>query len=83
MVNMNPGLCTDVSCTHGVQRMQPQDISYMYCFVSTAIQVDMRKNYERRQHLASMLLPDDPEKGRSVLMVDFVVAVCFFSPKLS
>ena len=34
----------------------------------------MRKNYERRQHLASMLLPDDPEKGRSVLVVDFVDA---------
>ena len=39
----------------------------------------MRKNYERRQHLASMLLPDDPEKGRSVLMVDFVVAVVVFT----
>ncbi|KAK2146667.1 hypothetical protein LSH36_590g01020 [Paralvinella palmiformis] len=26
--------------------------------------VDYEKNYERRQYLASMLLPDDPEQGR-------------------
>ena len=26
--------------------------------------VDHKNNYERRQYLASMLLPDDPEQGR-------------------
>ncbi|KAK7114118.1 protein fantom-like isoform X1 [Littorina saxatilis] len=31
---------------------------------SKTIHVDMKKNYERRQQLASLLLPDDPEQGR-------------------
>ncbi|XP_048736763.2 protein fantom-like isoform X2 [Ostrea edulis] len=34
-----------------------------YNFTKT-FQVDMQKNYERRQYLAGMLLPDDPEQGR-------------------
>lgn len=34
-----------------------------YNFTKT-FQVDMQKNYERRQYLAAMLLPDDPEQGR-------------------
>ncbi|XP_060079479.1 protein fantom-like isoform X2 [Ylistrum balloti] len=31
---------------------------------SKTFQVDIEKNYTRRQFLASMLLPDDPEQGR-------------------
>ncbi|XP_052715363.1 X-linked retinitis pigmentosa GTPase regulator-interacting protein 1-like [Crassostrea angulata] len=34
-----------------------------YNFTKT-FQVDMQENYERRQYLAAMLLPDDPEQGR-------------------
>ncbi|XP_022337426.2 protein fantom-like isoform X1 [Crassostrea virginica] len=37
--------------------------SITYNFTKT-FQVDMQKNYERRQYLAAMLLPDDPEQGR-------------------
>lgn len=40
-------------------------IKNLHCtFGITAFQVDMQKNYERRQYLAAMLLPDDPEQGR-------------------
>ncbi|XP_046557106.1 protein fantom-like isoform X4 [Haliotis rubra] len=38
-----------------------QQITYNF---TKTIQVDMEKNYERRQYLASMLLPDDPDGGR-------------------
>ncbi|XP_076449555.1 protein fantom-like isoform X2 [Babylonia areolata] len=31
---------------------------------SKTVDVDMEKNYERRQRLAAMLLPDDPDQGR-------------------
>ncbi|XP_048761199.1 X-linked retinitis pigmentosa GTPase regulator-interacting protein 1-like [Ostrea edulis] len=36
-------------------------VTYNY---TKTFQVDMQENYERRQYLASMLLPDDPEQGR-------------------
>ncbi|XP_062566792.1 protein fantom-like [Saccostrea cucullata] len=39
------------------------NIPIAYNFTKT-FQVDMQKNYERRQYLAGMLLPDDPEQGR-------------------
>ncbi|XP_046328975.2 protein fantom-like isoform X4 [Haliotis rufescens] len=38
-----------------------QQITYNF---TKTIQVDMEKNYERRQYLASMLLPDDPDGGK-------------------
>lgn len=43
-----------------------QKVSSNHWFLAclTAFQVDMQKNYERRQYLAAMLLPDDPEQGR-------------------
>ena len=37
-----------------------------FVFACKAIAVDMEKNYDRRQRLAAMLLPDDPDRGRSV-----------------
>lgn len=41
----------------------------LYCisshnFTISAFHVDMAKNYSKRQYLAGMLLPDDPDGGR-------------------
>ncbi|VEL12464.1 unnamed protein product [Protopolystoma xenopodis] len=35
-----------------------------FYLVSPAFPVDFTHNYQRRQYLASMLLPDDPSQGR-------------------
>lgn len=43
---------------------QKDSSNHWFLACLTAFQVDMQKNYERRQYLAAMLLPDDPEQGR-------------------
>ena len=42
-----------------------------------AFAVDYENNYERRQYLASMLLPNDPDEGRLVLLEQTYFNCCF------
>jgi hypothetical protein len=50
-----------------------------YTINFVAFHVDMAKNYPKRQYLAGMLLPDDPDGGRLVNVGPDYVGYCYLS----